>query len=81
MDGRGKLCVVRLEGAGIVGDSAVPQADDAGSILLCKLRIMCNHNHQSVFRYFLKKIHDLHTCITVQCTCRFICKQDIRIIH
>ena len=29
MDGRGKLCVVRLEGAGIVGDSAVPQADDA----------------------------------------------------
>ena len=25
VDGRGKLCVVRLEGAGIVGDGAVPQ--------------------------------------------------------
>ena len=34
MNGRGKLCVVRLEGAGIVGDGAVPQTDDAVGILL-----------------------------------------------
>lgn len=49
MDGRGKLCVVRLEGAGIVGDSAVPQTDDAVGILLRQFGVVRDHDHEAVF--------------------------------
>ena len=61
-------------------DLSIFQIDDPGRILLCKFRVMCNHNDQTVFRHLSKKIHDLHTGVTVQCSCRLICKQDLRVI-
>ena len=61
-------------------DFSIFQINDSGRILLCQFRVMCDHNDQTVFRHLSKKIHDLHTCVTVQCPCRLICKQDLRII-
>ena len=61
-------------------DFSIFQIDDPGRILLCQFRVMCDHNDQTVFRYLSKKIHDLHTGVTVQCPGRLICKQDLRII-
>ena len=61
-------------------DLSIFQIDDPGRILLCQFRVMCDHNDQTVFRYLSKKIHDLHTGVTVQCPGRLICKQDFRII-
>ena len=61
-------------------DFSIFQINYSGRILLCQFRVMCDHNDQTVFRHLSKKIHDLHTGVTVQCSCRLICKQDLRII-
>ena len=65
---------------GVRTNLSIFQIDDPGRILLCQFRVMCDHNDQTVFRYLSKKIHDLHTGVTVQCPGRLICKQDLRII-
>ena len=54
------LCYIK--GVGIVGDLAVRQVDDARSVLVRKLRVMRDHNDQTVARHVLEQIHDLHGC-------------------
>ena len=80
MDGRGKLCVVRLEGAGIVGDSAVPQTDDAVGILLRQFGVVRDHDHKAVFCHILQQLHDLDARLTVQCAGGLVGQQDVGVI-
>ena len=80
MDGRGKLCVVRLEGAGIVGDSAVPQTDDAVGILLRQFGVVSDHDHKAVFCHILQQLHDLDARLTVQCAGGLVGQQDVGVV-
>ena len=80
MDGRGKLCVVRLEGAGIVGDSAVPQADDAVGILLRQFGVVRDHDHEAVFCHILQQLHDLDARLAVQCAGGLVGQQDVGVV-
>ena len=80
MDGRGKLCVVRLEGAGIVGDSAVPQTDDAVGILLRQFGVVSDHDHKAVFCHILQQLHDLDARLAVQCAGGFVGQQDVGVV-
>ena len=80
MDGRGKLCVVRLEGAGIVGDSAVPQTDDAVGILLRQFGVVRDHDHEAVFCHILQQLHDLDARLAVQCAGGLVGQQDVRVV-
>ena len=41
---------------------------------------MGNHNNETVFCNLLQKIHNLHACLCIKCTGRFIRKQNLRII-
>ena len=80
MDGRGKLCVVRLEGAGIVGDGAVPQTDDAVGILLRQFGVVSDHDHKAVFCHILQQLHDLDARLTVQCAGGLVGQQDVGVV-
>ena len=80
MDGRGKLCVVRLEGAGIVGDSAVPQTDDAVGILLRQFGVVRDHDHEAVFCHILQQLHDLDARLAVQCAGGLVGQQDVGVV-
>ena len=80
MDGRGKLGVVRLEGAGVVGDEAVPQADDAVGVLLGQLGVVGDHDHETVFGDVLQQLHDLNAGLTVQCAGRLVGQQDVGVV-
>ena len=80
MDGRGKLCVVRLEGAGIVGDSAVPQTDDAVGILLRQFGVVGDHDYEAVFCHILQQLHDLDARLAVQCAGGLVGQQDVGIV-
>ena len=54
------LCYIK--GVGIVGDLAVRQVDDARGVLVRQLRIMRDHNNQTVARHVLEQVHDLYGC-------------------
>ena len=66
---------------GIADYHTVAQFDYPRGILLGKLGIMRDHNDQSLAGYLLHKIHDLHACRGIECSCRFIRKQYLRIVH
>ena len=80
MDGRGKLCVVRLEGAGIVGDSTIPQTDDAVGILLRQFGVVRDHDHEAVFCHILQQLHDLDARLAVQCAGGLVGQQDVGVV-
>ena len=61
-------------------DFSIPQIHNTGGVLLRQLRIMSDHDHQTVFGHLLKQIHHLHTGIAVQRACRLVGQQNIRII-
>ena len=60
---------------------AILDADDAVGIFLCKLRVVGNHDNQTVLCNLFEQIHDLHTGFRVQCASGLICQQNIWIIH
>ena len=70
----------RLEGIAVIRDPSVSELYDPCCIFLCKLRIVCNHNHKAVLGDFLEKIHNLNTGICIKCSCRLIREKDVRII-
>lgn len=39
------------------------------------------HDDQTIFRDFFEDLHDLQAGLGIQRTCRFVCQNDIRIIH
>ena len=41
---------------------------------------MCDHDDQPVFSHLFEQIHHLYTRLAVQCSCRLISQQYIRII-
>ena len=69
------------ERIGIRDDPAVPQVDNAGGVPLCQLRIVGDHDHQTVPGHLPEQIHDLHAGITVQRTGGFVRQQNVRIVH
>ena len=73
--------VLNDQGIGVIDDMSVLQSDNSCRILFRQFRVMRNHDNQSVGSHFLQKVHDLHTCIRIQRTGRFIRQQNIRIIH
>ena len=65
----------------VAQDLTVFDADDSARVALGQLRVVRDHNNQFVCRNLLEQFHDLHRCLRVKSTGRFVCKQDIRIIY
>ena len=72
--------IIRRKRCGVRLDHAVPQADDAGSILLCKLRVMSDHDHKAVFGHLLQQLHHLNAGVAVQCAGRLVGQQDVGVV-
>ena len=72
--------IIRRKRCGVRLDHAVPQADDAGSILLCKLRVMGDHDHKAVFGHLLQQLHHLNAGVAVQCAGRLVGQQDVGVV-
>ena len=79
---RGRLLGgVRLVGLGVGADDAVLQGDDTGGVLLGQLRVVGDHDHQTVPGHLLEQLHHLNTGLAVQCTGGLVRQQDIRVVH
>ena len=72
--------IIRRKRCGVRLDHAVPQADDAGSILLCKLRVMGDHDYKAVFGHLLQQLHHLNAGVAVQCAGRLVGQQDVGVV-
>ena len=66
---------------GVTGDLTVQHADGTGSILFRQLRIMGNHDDQTILSHFLQDVHDLHAGLGVQCAGGLIRQDDVGIVH
>ncbi len=42
---------------------------------------MRDHDDKSVFGNFLEKLHNLNTCLGVECARRLVCKKNIRLVY
>ena len=73
--------IVRGKGVRVGKDHAVLQPDDAGGILLGQLRVVGDHDHQTVLGNFLQQLHHLNACLTVQRTGGLVRQQDAGIVH
>ena len=81
MHGGRKGLGVRLVGHGVGADDAVLQGHDAGGVALGQLRVMGDHDHQTVPGHLLEQLHDLDAGFTVQCTGGLVGQQDVGVVH
>ena len=65
----------------IISKRTVKHTDNSCRIFFSKLGIMGNHNNQPILGYFLEYFHYLYTGFGIQCTCRLISQNYIRIIY
>ena len=72
------LCYIK--GVGIVGNLAVRQVDDARGVLVRQLRIMRDHNNQTVARHVLEQVHDLHGRCGIQSAGRLVGQHNLGIV-
>ena len=69
-----------LIGVGVAGDPAILDPDDPGGVFLRQLRVVGDHDHQTVPGHFFQQIHDLDTGLGVQSAGGFVRQQDIRVV-
>jgi len=79
--GCGGCLVLGLVGHGVGADHTVLQLYDAGGVAFGQLRVVGDHDHQPVPRYFLEQLHDLNAGLAVQCAGGLVCQQDIGVVH
>ena len=70
-----------LTGALVADHLSVQQADNPVRIGICQLRIVGDHNHQPFPGDLPQDFHHLDAGFTVQRAGRFVCQQDLRIVH
>ena len=80
------FCTLRLDfhlcqRCGVVDDLAVQYPDDTAGVFICQIRVVSNHNDQTVLGDLPQDIHDLQACLGIQRTGRLICQNDIGVIH
>lgn len=64
----------------VIRDLSVQHANDAGGIALGKLRVMRDHDHQTILGNLLQDIHDLHAGFGIQSARGLICQNNIGIV-
>ena len=79
--GRSHGCNIDNEGIGVINDFTILDTHNAVCVFLCQLRIVGNHDHQTVLCHILQQIHDLHAGLRVQCAGGFVRQQNIRIVY
>ena len=79
--GNGSSLVLGFVGHGVGADHAVLQLYDAGGVALGQLRVVGDHDHQTVPRHFLEQFHDLNAGLAVQCAGGLIGQQDVGVVH
>ena len=68
-------------GGAVADDLPVQQADDAGGVLVCQLRIVGHHDHQPVPGHLPQDLHDLDAGLTVQGAGGFVRQEHLRIVN
>ena len=76
-----RCCRCRVERIRIRYDFPVFQIDYTCSVFIGKIRVVCDHHNQAVTGNLLQKLHDLYSCRTVECACRLVCQNYVRIVH
>ena len=71
---------IHFEGIGIVDDSAVLHPDDSVGVFFSQLRVVGDHDHQTVPGHFLQKFHDLDAGFRVKGAGGLVSQEDVRVI-
>jgi hypothetical protein len=69
------------DGVGVRDDLAVLQADDAGGVLVGKLGVVRDHDHEAVGGDLLQQVHDLDAGLGVEGTGGLVGQDDGRVVH
>ncbi len=78
--GRVRVVIV-IVGIGILYKLTVLKSANTRGILLGKLAVVRNHNDEAGFGNLLKDIHNLHAELAVERACRFVGKNDFRVVY
>ena len=64
-----------------IGDHfTIRELDNAGRVLVRKLRVMGHHDDQTVLSDVSQEVHDLDAGLGVKSTGRFVCQENFRIV-
>ena len=75
-----RICF-RFKGIAVSCYASVLNSDYSGRIFFGKLRVVCNHDNQTVFCDLFEEVHDLYARLCIERARRLVCKKDLGVVY